>query len=417
VATNGVCNSATSAAIKITVSTAPTAGSISGGNVTVCAPLVAPSTTVFDASGNALTTSITNSTTLSLTGNSTTSIVWQKSINFENATNAAPVWSTVAGATASDLVVSNLAADTWFRAKVTNGACVSYTDEVKISVSKTAKAGTVTSPTTVCSGGSITFTSAAYTGSAIAWQVSTTSATSGFETVAGANELTFTMNNVTLVQPGQKFYVRSVVTSGACTQARSAVKTVTMDRVAVATTITGNAGATTALTAICTTATKTLTLGAGYVGTIQWQKSTSASGEFEDIVGATSRTYAASSSTEGNVWFRVKMSSGLCSVAYSTPVNVWFKSCATREEAPSTTFVVKGYPNPYNTNFTLSLDTPSDAMVYVSVYDMTGKLIENREVMPSVLEDVQLGSNWSVGVYNVIVAQDNQVKTMRMIKK
>ncbi|MEY4835398.1 MAG: hypothetical protein RI980_1513, partial [Bacteroidota bacterium] len=65
----------------------------------------------------------------------------------------------------------------------------------------------------------------------------------------------------------------------------------------------------------------------------------------------------------------------------------------------------------------LSLDTPSDAMVYVSVYDMTGKLIENREVMPSVLEDVQLGSNWSVGVYNVIVAQDNQVKTMRMIKK
>jgi hypothetical protein len=418
VATNGVCNSATSAAIKITVSTAPTAGSISGGNVTVCAPLVAPSTTVFDASGNALTTSITNSTTLSLTGNSTTSIVWQKSINFENATNAAPVWSTVAGATASDLVVSNLAADTWFRAKVTNGACVSYTDEVKISVSKTAKAGTVTSPTTVCSGGSITFTSAAYTGSAIAWQVSTTSATSGFETVAGANELTFTMNNVTLVQPGQKFYVRSVVTSGACTQARSAVKTVTMDRVAVATTITGNTGVTTALTAICTTATKTLTLGAGYVGTIQWQKSTTSATEgFEDVVGATLRTYAASSTTEGNVWFRVKMSSGLCSVVYSTPVNVWFKSCNTRQEAPITIFTVKGYPNPYSTNFTLSIDTPSEAMVYVSVYDMTGKLIENREVMPSALEDVQLGSNWSTGVYNVIVAQDNQVKTMRMIKK
>ncbi|WP_353151723.1 hypothetical protein [Flavobacterium sp.] len=48
---------------------------------------------------------------------------------------------------------------------------------------------------------------------------------------------------------------------------------------------------------------------------------------------------------------------------------------------------------------------------------MTGKLIENREVMPSDLEDLQLGSNWSTGVYNVIVAQDNQMKTMRMIKK
>jgi uncharacterized protein YjiK/2',3'-cyclic-nucleotide 2'-phosphodiesterase (5'-nucleotidase family) len=431
VATNGVCNSATSAAIKITVSTTPTAGTISGGNVTVCAPLVAPSTSVFDTSGSALTTSITNSTTLSLTGNSSTSIVWQRSTNVENLTNAPTVWSTVtnrdvttataafySGAGTSELVVGNLTADTWFRAKVTNGACVSYTDAVKISISKSAKAGTVTAPTTVCSGGSITFTSAAYTGSAIAWQVSTSSATTGFETVAGANGLTFTMDNVTLVQPGQKFYVRSVVTSGDCTLARSSVKTVTMDRVAVATTITGNAGVTTALTAICTTATKTLTLGSGYFGTIQWQKSTTSATEgFEDIAGATARTYAASSTTEGNVWFRVKMSSGLCSVVYSTSVNVWFKSCNTRQEAPSTTFAVKGYPNPYNTNFTLSLDTPSDAMVYVSVYDMTGKLIENREVMPSILEDVQLGSNWSSGVYNVIVAQGEEIKSLRVIKK
>jgi hypothetical protein len=816
VATNGVCNSATSAAIKINVSTLPTAGTIAGGDVTVCAPLVAPSSTVFDVTGSALANSITNSTTLSLEGTTSgTTIVWERSINFVNATNAAPVWSTVTNVTATtatgasysgagtgELVVGNLAATTWFRARVINGACSVITDEVKITVSPAAKAGTVTSPTTVCTGGSITFTSAAYTGSAIAWQVSTTSATTGFSTVAGANELTFTMDNVTLVAPGQKFYVRSVVTSGACTQARSAVRTVTVDPTSVAGTVTGagivcsgggatlrlagnvgliqweysadgvdyvnvptatvgsassfsttsangtsatyvltnvtagtyfrakvtsgscsasyttpvqmvigteavagtataassticaasgttitltgnvgaiqwqrssnwtaatptwtavsnatastlatgnltastafravvsigscstvettpviitvnlaakggtaaiattNPGATictgssktltvtgnvgsiqwqmstesatagfenvagatsspytftnitqntwfravatsgvctatanstvvaitvttipavagtisgnnsvctatgstltlegstgsivwqkavapfttwaaisgqttatlatgnltattafrailtsgsctattsayvvtvsplakaatisgnslikTLANAICTTTTAPLTLGSGTVGTIQWQfynagssatavtATTANSFTWTDIAGANASVLAASSATIGNVWFRVKMTSGPCSVVYSAPVNVWFKSCTTREEAPITIFTVKGYPNPYSTNFTLSLDTPSDSMVYVSVFDMTGKLIENREVMPSDLEDLQLGSNWSTGVYNVIVTQDNQVKTMRMIKK
>jgi len=111
--------------------------------------------------------------------------------------------------------------------------------------------------------------------------------------------------------------------------------------------------------------------------------------------------------------------------------NVWYpygESCiitvsaTTREiveEVPTkaTIFAVKGYPNPYNAYFTLSLDTPSDAMVYVRVFDMTGKLIEDREVAPSALESLQLGADWASGVYNVIVAQDDQVKTIRMVKK
>ncbi|WP_297868281.1 T9SS type A sorting domain-containing protein, partial [uncultured Flavobacterium sp.] len=80
-------------------------------------------------------------------------------------------------------------------------------------------------------------------------------------------------------------------------------------------------------------------------------------------------------------------------------------------------FTVKGYPNPYTSYFTLSLDSPSDAMIQVRVFDMTGKLIEDREVAPSALESLQLGSEWSRGVYNVIVTQDDQVKTIRMVKQ
>jgi hypothetical protein len=109
---------------------------------------------------------------------------------------------------------------------------------------------------------------------------------------------------------------------------------------------------------------------------------------------------------------------------YGDSCNVTTKGTAptTRElaeELPSkaSIFAVKGYPNPYNAYFTLSLDTPSDAMVYVRVFDMTGKLIEDREVAPSALESLQLGAEWASGVYNVIVAQDDQVKTIRMVKK
>jgi hypothetical protein len=51
VASNGVCNSVNGTALKINVSALPVAGIIEGGNVTVCAPLIAPSTTVFAVNG------------------------------------------------------------------------------------------------------------------------------------------------------------------------------------------------------------------------------------------------------------------------------------------------------------------------------------------------------------------------------
>jgi hypothetical protein len=156
---------------------------------------------------------------------------------------------------------------------------------------------------------------------------------------------------------------------------------------------------------------------------------------FELTAGTTVLTYETTTNS-----FRFRDVSGYQNgTAYSVRVatqynNVWYpygQSCVittsgtaptTREiveEVPSkaTIFAVKGYPNPYNAYFTLSLDTPSDAMVYVRVFDMTGKLIEDREVAPSALESLQLGADWASGVYNVIVAQDDQVKTIRMVKK
>jgi hypothetical protein len=356
--------------------------------------------------------------TLTVTGNVGT-IQWEMST-----TSATEGFAPVSGATSSPYTFTNITQNTWFRVVATSGVCTATSNSTVVGITVTtipAVAGTISGNNSVCTATGSTLTLEGSTGS-IVWQKAVAPFTT-WAAISGQTTATLATGNLIATTA-----YRAILTSGSCTATTSAY-VVTVSPLAKAATVTGHTGATTLATAICTSATRTLTLGTGTVGTIQWQfynagssatavtATTANSFTWTDIAGANASVLAASSATIGNVWFRVKMTSGPCSVVYSAPVNVWFKSCTTREEAPITIFTVKGYPNPYSTNFTLSLDTPSDSMVYVSVFDMTGKLIENREVMPSVLEDLQLGSDWSTGVYNVIVAQDNQVKTMRMIKK
>lgn len=336
VASNGVCSSVNGTAIRITVSSPAVAGSISGGDVTVCAPI----TTGLDTNGNALTAAITNSTTLTLNDyTADATILWQKSTNFNT---ASPSWS-AAGSTANTFVATNLSADTWFRALVTNGACSATTAVTKITVNKAAKAGATAVTTngivtaSVCTGGDITFTSAAYMGTAIQWEVSTTSAITGFEPVEGATAASFTMNNIGYA-PLSKFYVRSVVTNGDCTSARSAVKTIMVNPMSVAGTIKGGG-------ILCSNGGSIISVS-GNIGTIQWQYSTDgityADAPYYKIVlgvptyvnpnGTTEfsipmtttgigATYVFTNfNTVGTVYFRAKIKSGACSEAYTSSV-------------------------------------------------------------------------------------------------
>jgi hypothetical protein len=626
-ASNGACSSVVSTPVKITVSTTPDAGTISGAGVTVCAPIAA----ALDLTGT--TVSITNSTVLTLENYSLgATILWEKCINY---TAAIPTWSSVANLTATTAVgasylgagtatlsVGNLAVSTWYRAKLTNGACVVYTDAVAISVSLTAKAGVVTSTsngvvsTSVCTGGDVTFTSAAYVGSSISWEVSTTSATTGFETVSGATADVFTMSNVSYA-PLSKFYVRSVVRSGDCTIARSAVKTILVDPLsqagvatgggtvcatsggtlkltgyvgklqwmystdgitysnvpvapatastfgttstsgvgatylvtnitgdtyfkavvksgacsssesnvvqyvigtaatvgtvtadstllcpatgttltlsgavgaivwqkstnwtaaiptwaAVTTSVTttlntGNLAASTAYrakvsigscstvysnelvvavvakpvskgikanvtspagaatTPLCTSSSsKVLTVTAGYVGTIQWQSSTtSATTGFADISAETATTYTVSGASVGANYFRVKFTNSCGVEVFSPALTVYYTSCLVNtSEQPivysKAPFGVVVYPNPFVETINLNVTTSSESKVGIVVYDMTGKLIDQREVSPSEVSELQLGDRYPSGVYNVIVTQGENTKTLRVIKR
>jgi hypothetical protein len=81
------------------------------------------------------------------------------------------------------------------------------------------------------------------------------------------------------------------------------------------------------------------------------------------------------------------------------------------------TFKVTGYPNPYTETFQLDITTQSNASVTVMVYDMIGKLIEVRNSGVVELGTLEIGDRYATGVYNVIVTQGTEVKTVRMIKK
>jgi hypothetical protein len=78
---------------------------------------------------------------------------------------------------------------------------------------------------------------------------------------------------------------------------------------------------------------------------------------------------------------------------------------------------VKAYPNPFSENFNLDLTTSSVDKVGVAIYDMTGKLIEQREVRAEEVSGLQVGDRYPSGVYNVIVTQGSEVKTLRVIKR
>jgi uncharacterized protein YjiK len=80
-------------------------------------------------------------------------------------------------------------------------------------------------------------------------------------------------------------------------------------------------------------------------------------------------------------------------------------------------FYVIAYPNPFNSAFQLDLKSTLNDKVEMKVYDMVGKLVEARKFDAADLNNQNVGSNYTSGIYNVILSQGKNVKTVRVIKK
>ncbi|CAN1515776.1 Secretion system C-terminal sorting domain [Flavobacteriaceae bacterium] len=374
---------------------------------------------------------------MKVTGNVGT-IQWQRST-----TSATEGFENVAGATTASFEFLNITAPTWFKVVASSGVCTvtNASNAVQITVTTTpAVRGIISGTNSICTANPTSLTLSDYTGT-IVWQKAThvNGVTGTFATIVPSATITVTGTNGSVLNTGNltaSTAYRAVVTSGSCVDTTPAY-VVTVSPAAKATAVTGHAGATTLLTAICPSVTKTLTIGTGYASSIQWQyynAGTSATPItntsvvlWNDIQDATLAVYSTSSSLVGNIWFRVKLTSGPCTtLAYSIPVNVWFKPCTTPIANNNPTpvsktivapFEVKAYPNPYASTFQLNFTTSSESQVEIRVYDMIGKLIEVRQFSTTEMNNQEVGNNYPSGIYNVIVTQGENMKTLRVIKR
>ena len=80
-------------------------------------------------------------------------------------------------------------------------------------------------------------------------------------------------------------------------------------------------------------------------------------------------------------------------------------------------FNAKVYPNPYENEFYLNVESTSTSDVIIRIFDVYGKLIEDRRVPFIQVPNVTFGSRYSSGVYNIIVSQDDEIQSVKLIKK
>jgi hypothetical protein len=108
----------------------------------------------------------------------------------------------------------------------------------------------------------------------------------------------------------------------------------------------------------------------------------------------------------------------------SDPVGVYGKACtilipgaAKQIKDAGMAFNAYSYPNPFSDSFNIDVTTSADEKIVAKVYDMTGRLLENRSVNASDVESLSIGENFPSGVYNVSVSQGDEVKMLRVVKR
>jgi BspA type Leucine rich repeat region (6 copies)/Secretion system C-terminal sorting domain len=80
-------------------------------------------------------------------------------------------------------------------------------------------------------------------------------------------------------------------------------------------------------------------------------------------------------------------------------------------------FDLIAFPNPSNNVFNFKLNGANEETVSFLVFDMMGRQIEKKVVNAIDVKNIALGQNYSSGVYNVIVAQGGNTKTVRLVKE
>lgn len=366
---SGECTSTYSPAVKITVSPEPNAGYIVGGDTTVCKTSNTTPLALYDYVGD---------------------IKWQKALDIDGSPGT---FTTIPNAISAVYQAKSLTETTYFRALVSSGVCPSVTsDIVVIYVDPTPIAKTISGASPVCVGGSKVLTYGTGSVGDMQWQYSITSGTADFTDIDFETDINYIINDLQ-----ETIWYRVMNTSGECGSVYSqAVKVITNPLPVVGQINGGDVY-------VSKKSNKTVLTLTDYSGTIQWQKASSPTGPFEDIPSSNSSSYTAQG-LSSTTYFRVLVS-GECSSISSKPTAINVEN----------EFDVMTFPNPFDSEFKIITTTVSNEQIEMKVYDMMGRIIESRQLQQS--DRVELGNNFPSGIYNILVTQGAQEKTLRVIKR
>jgi hypothetical protein len=79
-----------------------------------------------------------------------------------------------------------------------------------------------------------------------------------------------------------------------------------------------------------------------------------------------------------------------------------------------TSFNTRVWPNPSSRDFNLEINSPTNENVVMSVFDIDGRLIFNKE---SSIKQLRFGDDLKAGVYHVLLRQGNNLKIIRVVKQ
>lgn len=107
---------------------------------------------------------------------------------------------------------------------------------------------------------------------------------------------------------------------------------------------------------------------------------------------------------------------------HADPAGPYGKTCTittpglARPNQVKAAFDAVAYPNPFADHFNIDIRTAATGDVAIKVYDMTGRLLENAIVKAG--NTIRpIGNHFPAGVYNVIVSQGDETRTLRVIKR
>ncbi len=276
---SGTCDPINSASATINVTNNSVAGTVTGGG-SFCAT--------------------SNSGTLTLTGHTGSITEWQSSTdNF--ATNT-PIANTTATQT-----FTNVTQNTQYRAVVQNGTCAASNSAPATVSLVTLQAGTVTGSSTECaSSNSGTLLLTGYSGNIIRWE----SSTNNFTAVTN-------IANTSLVQAYSGLLVttqfRAVIGQSGCADVTSTPATITVNPAAVGGSVSSSASV------ICLGTQLNLTLTGSTGNVFGWQVTNN---NFLSASNINNTTTAITSTPNQSVQYRAVLQSGICPLAFSSPVAV-----------------------------------------------------------------------------------------------